>query len=43
MSKPTVLIGGGYDKGGEFEEWLQSFGGRVKKLLLIGETKDKFA
>ena len=43
MSKPTVLIGGGYDKGGEFDEWLQSFGGRVKKLLLMGETKDKIA
>ncbi len=24
MSKPTVLIGGGYDKGGEFDEWIQS-------------------
>ena len=43
MSKPTVLIGGGYDKGGEFDEWIQSFGGRVKKLLLMGETKDKIA
>ena len=43
MQKPIVLIGGGYDKGGEFDEWLQSFGGRVKKLLLMGETKDKIA
>lgn len=43
MSRPTVLIGGGYDKGGEFDEWIQSFGGRVKKLLLMGATKEKIA
>ena len=41
MKKPIVLIGGGYDKGGEFDEWIQSFGGRVKKLCLWVETKDK--
>ena len=43
MSRPTVLIGGGYDKGGEFDEWIDSFGGRVKKLLLLGATKEKIA
>ena len=43
MSRPTVLIGGGYDKGGEFDEWINSFGGRVKKLLLLGATKEKIA
>lgn len=41
MSKPTILIGGGYDKGGEFDEWIQAFGGRVKKLLLLGETRER--
>lgn len=43
MSRPTVLIGGGYDKGGEFDEWIDSFSGRVKKLLLLGDTKDRIA
>ena len=43
MSRPTVLIGGGYDKGGEFDEWIQAFDGKVKKLLLMGETKEKIA
>ncbi len=43
MSKPTVLIGGGYDKGGEFDEWINSFDGKVKRLLLIGETSQKIA
>lgn len=43
MSKPTVLIGGGYDKGGEFDEWIQAFDGKVKRLLLLGATKEKIA
>ena len=43
MTRPTYLIGGGYDKGGEFDEWVQFFDGRVKKLVLIGETKEKIA
>jgi len=43
MSRPTVLIGGGYDKGGEFDEWIQSFDGKVKKLLLLGATKERIA
>ncbi len=43
MDKPTVLIGGGYDKGGEFDEWIRSFDGKVKKLLLMGETKERIA
>ena len=43
MSRPTVLIGGGYDKGASYEEWIQAFGGRVKKLLLLGATREKIA
>jgi UDP-N-acetylmuramoylalanine--D-glutamate ligase len=43
MSKPTVLIGGGYDKGGEFDDWIQEFEGKVKYLLLIGKTKERIA
>lgn len=43
MDKPTVLIGGGYDKGGEFDEWIQAFDGKVKKLILIGATAKRIA
>ena len=43
MSKPTVLIGGGYDKQSEYDEWIESFGGKVKLLVLIGQTREKIA
>lgn len=43
MNRPTILIGGGYDKKSEYEEWIHSFDGKVKYLILIGETKDKIA
>ncbi|MCR4902594.1 MAG: UDP-N-acetylmuramoyl-L-alanine--D-glutamate ligase [Butyrivibrio sp.] len=43
MSKPTLLIGGGYDKGSEYDEWIENFGTKVKKLVLIGQTRDKIA
>lgn len=41
MKKPIVLIGGGYDKGGSFDEWTKLFPGRVKHLVLIGVTAPK--
>lgn len=43
MSTPTYLIGGGYDKGVEFDDWIDAFSGKVKKLVLIGQTKEKIA
>lgn len=43
MSKPTVLIGGGYDKQSEYDEWIEAFDGKVKCLVLIGETREKIA
>lgn len=43
MNKPTVLIGGGYDKGSEYDEWIESFDGKVKYLVLIGQTREKIA
>lgn len=43
MDRPTVLIGGGYDKGSEYDDWIQCFDGKVKKLVLIGQTKEKIA
>jgi len=43
MSRPTVLIGGGYDKGSEYDEWIEAFDGKVKCLVLLGQTRDKIA
>lgn len=41
MRKPIILIGGGYDKGNDFSDWINSFNGKVKKLILIGATAEK--
>ena len=43
MNRPTLLIGGGYDKASEYDEWIESFDGKVKKLVLIGQTREKIA
>lgn len=43
MRKPTVLIGGGYDKQSEYDEWIEAFDGKVKCLVLIGQTREKIA
>lgn len=43
MSKPTILIGGGYDKQNEYDEWIGAFGDKVKWLVLIGQTREKIA
>lgn len=43
MDRPTLLIGGGYDKESSYEEWIKSFDGKVKYLVLIGQTKEKIA
>lgn len=43
MKSPTVLIAGGYDKGTSFDEWIQSFEGRIKALVLLGQTAEKIA
>lgn len=43
MSRPTVLIGGGYDKQSEYDEWIDAFDGKVKCLVLIGQTREKIA
>lgn len=43
MRKPTVLIGGGYDKESSYDEWIEAFEGKVKSLVLIGQTRDKIA
>ena len=43
MEKPCVLLGGGYVKGAEYDSWLELFDGRVKKLILLGQTAQKIA
>ncbi|MDE6972842.1 MAG: UDP-N-acetylmuramoyl-L-alanine--D-glutamate ligase [Lachnospiraceae bacterium] len=43
MSKPTVLIGGGYDKQSEYDEWIEAFDGKVKAFVLVGQTREKIA
>ena len=43
MVSPTILIGGGYDKGSEFDEYIKAFKDKVKLLVLIGQTSEKIA
>ena len=43
MDRPTVLLAGGYDKGSEYDDWINCFEGKVKKLILIGQTREKIA
>ncbi|MBR6403643.1 MAG: UDP-N-acetylmuramoyl-L-alanine--D-glutamate ligase [Eubacterium sp.] len=41
MKSTTLLIGGGYDKDSEYDEWVECFPGKVRYLILIGATADK--
>lgn len=41
MNRPTLLIGGGYDKESSYEEWIRAFDGKVRYLVLIGQTREK--
>ncbi len=43
MVKPTYLIGGGYDKQSSYDEWIESFDGKVQALVLLGQTAEKIA
>ncbi len=43
MDRPTCLIGGGYDKDSDYADWIRSFDGKVKVLVLIGQTREKIA
>lgn len=40
MVKKTVLLGGGYDKGASYDQWIASFDGKVKCLIVMGATAD---
>lgn len=43
MQSPTLLIAGGFDKGSTYDEWIKSFNGKVRYLVLLGQTKEKIA
>lgn len=43
MDRPTLLIGGGYDKDSSYDEWIQAFDGKVRYLVLLGQTREKIA
>ena len=43
MDKPIVLIAGGYDKHVSFADMAKVLNGRVKTLVLLGETRDEIA
>ncbi|OPJ56855.1 UDP-N-acetylmuramoyl-L-alanine--D-glutamate ligase [Alkalithermobacter paradoxus] len=40
-NKPIILIAGGMDKNSDFREFIRSFDGKVKALVLLGETAEK--
>ncbi len=41
MSKPTVLILGGYDKGSEFDDLIEYIKKHVVHIVVLGQTKQK--
>lgn len=43
MDRPSFLIGGGYDKDASYGAWIDAFDGKVKELVLIGQTREKIA
>lgn len=43
MKRPICIIAGGYDKGSDYSEWIDTFKGRVKFVAVIGAVKDKIA
>ncbi|MDD3360236.1 MAG: UDP-N-acetylmuramoyl-L-alanine--D-glutamate ligase [Hespellia sp.] len=43
MNRPTWIIGGGYDKDSTYGEWIDAFDGKVRKLVLLGATREKIA
>lgn len=41
MKENIILIAGGYDKGSDFTDFIKSFDGRVKCMVLLGNTAPK--
>lgn len=42
FGEPKILIAGGYDKGLDFDNMAQAISDKLKALILIGQTADKF-
>lgn len=43
MPGPIILIAGGYDKSSEYDQWIKTFEGRVRYMVLLGQTREKIA
>lgn len=43
MSRPTILIAGGYDKKVTFDDWAKELRDKIKCLVLLGETSQQIA
>ena len=41
MTAPTVLLLGGYDKGGSFDELIGCYTDNIRYTVVLGATKDK--
>ena len=41
MTRPTILIAGGYDKNVSFDDWAKELKGKVKCLVLLGQTSNQ--
>ena len=41
MKRPVILIGGGYDKKTDFTDWVRCFSGKVKHLIVLGESANQ--
>lgn len=42
FDNPLILIAGGYDKHVPLDAFFEAFGGKVKKLILLGQTAKQF-
>ena len=43
FNQKLCIIAGGYDKGSDYTEWLEACRGKMKKLILLGQTAEKIA
>lgn len=41
VNSPIILIAGGYDKGSSYDGLIEGFNGKIKSLILLGQTKEK--
>lgn len=41
LDAPIILLAGGYDKAADFTDFIKSFNGKVKSLILFGQTREK--